>query len=32
MVMAPQQKTGALQVLVGKIDAILQYAIGDRMR
>ena len=32
MVAAQQQKTGALQVLVGKIDDILQYAIGDPMR
>jgi NADH:ubiquinone oxidoreductase subunit B-like Fe-S oxidoreductase len=27
-----QQKTGAFQVLVGKIDDVLQYAIGDPMR
>ena len=27
-----QQKSGAFQVLVGKIDDILQYAIGDPMR
>jgi NADH-quinone oxidoreductase B subunit len=32
MVDAPQQKTGAFQVLVGKIDDVLQYAIGDPMR
>ena len=32
MVMAHQQKTGAFQVLVGKIDDVLQYAIGDPMR
>ena len=32
MVVAQQPKTGALQVLVGKIDDILQYAIGDPMR
>jgi NADH-quinone oxidoreductase B subunit len=32
MVAAPQQKTGAFQVLVGKIDDVLQYAIGDPMR
>ena len=32
MVVAQQQKTGAFQVLVGKIDDILQYAIGDPMR
>jgi NADH-quinone oxidoreductase B subunit len=32
MVMAPQQKTGAFQVLVGKVDDILQYAIGDPLR
>ncbi|HUI24240.1 MAG TPA: NADH-quinone oxidoreductase subunit NuoB [Nitrososphaerales archaeon] len=32
MVAAQQQKTGAFQVLVGKIDDILQYAIGDPMR
>ena len=32
MVTAPQQKTGAIQVLVGKIDDVLQYAIGDPMR
>ena len=32
MVMAPDQKTGAFQVLVGKIDDVLQYAIGDPMR
>ena len=29
---AAQQKTGAFQVLVGKIDDVLQYAIGDPMR
>ena len=29
---APAQKTGAFNVLVGKIDGILQYAIGDPMR
>jgi len=27
-----QQKSGAFQVLVGKIDDVLQYAIGDPMR
>ena len=27
-----QQKTGAFDVLVGKIDDVLQYAIGDPMR
>jgi NADH-quinone oxidoreductase B subunit len=32
MVVAQQQKTGAFQVLVGKIDDVLQYAIGDPMR
>ena len=32
MVTAPQQKTGALQVLLGRIDDVLQYAIGDPMR
>ncbi|MDG7009786.1 MAG: NADH-quinone oxidoreductase subunit NuoB [Nitrososphaerota archaeon] len=32
MVVAQQQKSGAFQVLVGKIDDILQYAIGDPMR
>ena len=32
MVAAQQQKTGAFQVLVGKIDDVLQYAIGDPMR
>ena len=32
MVTAPQQKSGAFQVLVGKIDDVLQYAIGDPMR
>ncbi|MDG6898749.1 MAG: hypothetical protein JRN24_03315, partial [Nitrososphaerota archaeon] len=30
--MAQQQKSGAFQVLVGKIDDVLQYAIGDPMR
>ena len=29
---AAQQKSGTFQVLVGKIDDILQYAIGDPMR
>ncbi len=29
---AQQQKTGAFQVLVGKVDDVLQYAIGDPMR
>ena len=32
MVVAQQQKDGAFQVLVGKIDDVLQYAIGDPMR
>ncbi len=32
MVTAPQQKTGAFQALVGKIDDVLQYAVGDPMR
>jgi NADH-quinone oxidoreductase B subunit len=32
MVVAQQEKTGAFQVLVGKIDDVLQYAIGDPMR
>ena len=32
MVVAQQQKSGAFQVLVGKIDDVLQYAIGDPMR
>jgi NADH-quinone oxidoreductase B subunit len=32
LVVAQQQKTGAFQVLVGKIDDVLQYAIGDPMR
>jgi NADH-quinone oxidoreductase B subunit len=32
MVAAQQQKSGAFQVLVGKIDDVLQYAIGDPMR
>ena len=32
MVVAQRQKTGTLQVLVGKIDDILQYAIGAPMR
>ena len=32
MVVAQQQKSGTFQVLVGKIDDILQYAIGDPMR
>ena len=32
MVAAQAPKTGAFQVLVGKIDDILQYAIGDPMR
>jgi NADH-quinone oxidoreductase B subunit len=32
VVVAQRQKTGAFQVLVGKIDDILQYAIGDPMR
>ena len=32
MVAAQQQKTGAFNVLVGKIDDVLQYAIGDPMR
>jgi len=31
-VVVAQQKTGAFQVLVGKIDDVLQYAIGDPMR
>ena len=30
--MVAAQKSGAFQVLVGKIDDILQYAIGDPMR
>jgi len=32
MVAAQQQKSGTFQVLVGKIDDVLQYAIGDPMR
>jgi NADH-quinone oxidoreductase B subunit len=32
MVVAQQQKTGAFQVLVGKLDDALQYAFGDPMR
>jgi NADH-quinone oxidoreductase B subunit len=32
MVATQQQKTGAFQVLVGKIDDVLQYAIGDPLR
>jgi NADH-quinone oxidoreductase B subunit len=32
VVVAQQPKSGAFQVLVGKIDDILQYAIGDPMR
>jgi len=32
VVVAQQQKSGTFQVLVGKIDDILQYAIGDPMR
>lgn len=32
MVVAQQQKTGAFQVLVGKIDDVLQYAFGDPIR
>ena len=32
MVVAQQQKSGTFQVLVGKIEDILQYAIGDPMR
>ena len=32
MVAAQQQKTGSFQVLVGKIDDVLQYAIGDPLR
>ncbi len=32
MVVTQQEKTGAFQVLVGKIDDVLQYAIGDPMR
>lgn len=32
MVVAQHQKDGAFQVLVGKIDDVLQYAIGDPMR
>ena len=29
---APAQKSGTFQVLVGKVDDVLQYAIGDPMR
>ena len=32
MVAVQQQKTGAFQVLVGKLDDVLQYAIGDPLR
>ena len=32
MVVAQQEKSGAFEVLVGKIDDVLQYAIGDPMR
>ncbi|HKT21907.1 MAG TPA: NADH-quinone oxidoreductase subunit NuoB, partial [Nitrososphaerales archaeon] len=32
VVVAQQQKSGAFQVLVGKVDDVLQYAIGDPMR
>jgi len=32
VVVTQQQKSGTFQVLVGKIDDILQYAIGDPMR
>ena len=28
----PVQKSGAFQVLVGKVDDILQYAVGDPLR
>ena len=32
MVVAQQQKTGAFNVLVGKLDDVLQYAFGDPLR